>query len=715
MISSMSRNRHRCVPFLAALAVALFWCSNIALAGGGPENVMLVVNNSSDSSKLIANHYISLRSIPDRNVIYLNSIPFKEAIPLLEFERKILRPVLAAIEDRGLGGSIDYIVYSSDFPTTVRIGSIQKQFAARAAQEGVAIKKEHFAGEASISSMTYLGGLVLHAPWQTMSLTANRYYRIPTTQMLQRPFVGSTQKEFERSIAAISRSVDDPLYESAITSLRRLATENPGQTAVLYWLAKLYAKKGDESEADRWMKFAIGMGWSDQRGTAIDPHFSTIRDRTFQARVRGMSNYGRQDIASRGFRQLYQWAPNGMLNQTVGQGDRYFLSTVLAVTRNDGNTEAEAVRQLTRSVAADFTRPAGTFYFTLTDDVRTTTRRPKFKQAANELQDLGFRAEIVKTRLPQKKNDILGLTSGTPQFAVAKSESSIVPGAICENLTSFGGRLGAIGGQTKLTEFLRYGAAGSSGAVVEPFTFPHKFPSPMIHVHYARGCSLAESFYQSIFSPFQMLIVGDALCQPFAKPPQVLVEGVGLMEKVSGIRKISFNKANSPVRVAGMELFVDGVLRRRDKSLEPIEFDTSFLSDGYHEVRTVFIAANQIETTSRSILQFVVDNNGQSCSLTSDKPVCGFEDLISVTFAAEGASKIRLCQHEKVLHSVDSAGGFFTVPAKEIGRGKTTLRAIATIGDAEVSSVPLQIQVNGPLSETKEFTSKAKNREANNK
>ena len=400
------------LAFFAVMAVLLSACPSLVLAGGGPENVLVVVNDDSDSSKLIANHYISLRSIPDRNVVYLKGIPFKEAIGYEDFEAKILRPVLAAIEDRGLRGSIDYIVYSADFPTTIRIGDILKQFLEKAELQKAKVDRRIFKPAASISSMTYLAGHALHVPWLTMDLRVNRYFRIPKAQMLRRPFLGAMQREFERSIAAFSKKPDDPLFESAIDSLQEMANQNPGQTAVLYWLVKFNAKRGDESAATKWMKRAIGMGLADKTGTMVDEDFSQIKDTVFEGLVSRMTNDGRTEIATRGFRQLYQWAPNGMLNKTAGQGERYFLSTVLAVTRNDGNTEAEAVRQLTRSVRADFTRPSGTFYFTSTANIRTKTRKPKFQQAVNALIDLGYRAEIVKTAMPMNKRDILGLTSG---------------------------------------------------------------------------------------------------------------------------------------------------------------------------------------------------------------------------------------------------------------------------------------------------------------
>ena len=80
--------------------------------------------------------------------------------------------------------------------------------------------------------------------------------------------------------------------------------------------------------------------------------------------------------------------------------------------------------------------------------------------------------------------------------------------------------------QTPLSEFLRYGAAGASGTVTEPYAIAEKFPHPMLQVHYARGCTLAEAFYQSVCGPYQLLIVGDPLCRPWANIPKVTVAGL---------------------------------------------------------------------------------------------------------------------------------------------------------------------------------------------
>src|SRR5262249_54432683 len=119
-------------------------------------------------------------------------------------------------------------------------------------------------------------------------------------------------------------------------------------------------------------------------------------------------------------------------------------------------------------------------------------------------------------------------------FNWGTSGSSIRPGAICEHFTSFGGDFDPQASQTPMSAFITNGAAGTSGTVNEPFAFQNKFPHAMIQVHYARGSSLAEAFYQSVYAPYQLLVVGDPLCRPWANIPQVQVDGVSAGDTLKG-------------------------------------------------------------------------------------------------------------------------------------------------------------------------------------
>ena len=66
--------------WLLIMLTVLFVDASNVIAGGGPENVLVVVNADSISSKTIANHYIRLRKIPATNVVYLNNIPDENTV-----------------------------------------------------------------------------------------------------------------------------------------------------------------------------------------------------------------------------------------------------------------------------------------------------------------------------------------------------------------------------------------------------------------------------------------------------------------------------------------------------------------------------------------------------------------------------------------------------------------------------------------------------------
>ena len=94
-------------------------------------------------------------------------------------------------------------------------------------------------------------------------------------------------------------------------------------------------------------------------------------------------------------------------------------------------------------------------------------------------------------------------------------------------------------GQTPLSALLAAGAAGASGTVTEPYAIQQKFPSPFIQWHYAQGCTLAESFYQSVAGPYQLLVAGDALCAPWRKHIVVVVAGLKAGANLSGTVKFT--------------------------------------------------------------------------------------------------------------------------------------------------------------------------------
>jgi len=554
----------------------LFVPSHPAVAAGGPENVALLVNAASDESKTIANHYIRLRNIPPRNVIYLDCSGSRDSIGLDKFCEAILEPALDAIQKRRLLGQIDYLIYSSDFPWRIDLKADlpREKF------------PKHLTPVGSLTGVTYLWQLARSKSEHLVSLGNNFYAPVPL-KVLQ---TGPTR--------------------------------------------------------------------------------------------------------SQGFRSWYGWSAGGKLREAGGT--HYLLSTMLGVTGSRGNTVDQIVDYLQRSTVADGTHPRGTIYYMENNDVRSKTRQSGFEQAVAQLRKLGVDAEVVEGVMPIDRPDVQVLMAGTRHFNWQDSHSTILPGAICEHLTSFGGVLGrGGGGQTPLTEFLRYGAAGASGTVVEPYSLQAKFPLPAIHVHYARGCTLAEAFYQSVSGPYQLLIVGDPLCRPWAVIPTVHVAGITPGQTVKGTLSIQPRATiANPYEVDRFELFVDGLRVADCRPGETLNIPTNALSDGYHELRIVAIEAGPIHSQGRLILPIMANNHGDVCRMRvpgdSRVPSTG---SIELQVMSPGATSIDVILNHRRVGRLEGSRGRVNVPAGYFGRGPITLQAVAR-GERTVSARPVSLDID---------------------
>lgn len=406
-----------------------------------------------------------------------------------------------------------------------------------------------------------------------------------------------------------------------------------------------------------------------------------------------------------GFRGWYGWGPRGELMEAGGS--RYLLATMLGVTAGRGNSVAEITAYLRSAAAADGTKPKGTIYFVTNTDVRTTTRSSVFPATIKALESLGVQAEIVNGTLPVRKRDVAGLMTGTPTFDWNASGSTIVPGAICENLTSFGGIFTPTAGQTPLSEFLRAGAAGSSGTVIEPFSLQAKFPHPSLHVHYARGASLAEAFYQSVQAPYQLLVVGDPLCQPWASIPDVeIVTAADSALLESGARVSGTLELEARASVPGggaadrFELYIDGVRVAQASLGERLTLDTTVMADGHHELRVVAIAATPVETQGRRVVDIMVANHddGRSLELAVEPKRVDRSGTVRIAVNGTGVEGAIVFAMGRVLGRTSSAQESIEVPAEVLGLGPVTIRANGRRGSSPAEGVnapPVTIEVSG--------------------
>ncbi len=552
-----------------------------AHAGGGPENVLLVVNSNSESSKAIANFYIELRKIPPNNVLYLDWKGNLESESGSKFRDKILMPIIDTLDGRHLTPQIDYIVYSSDFPWRIPLQSIYPDHKF----------KGPFNPIASITGATYLLPFIISKKPEIVMPNVNWYV--------------------------------------------------PGPTA---------------PNASRCTQLA--------------------------------------HVPSRGFRSRYIWDPDGKKVADLTKGQRYLLCTMLGVTQGRGNTEDEIRSYLRRAAYADGKRPQGTIYFMWNKDVRSSTRDKCFESVASQINALGVHAKVQQGRVPNGAKDVDGMMVGTADFSLAESNIAIRPGAICEHLTSAGGVLTDTKFQTPLSEFLRFGAAGASGTVAEPHAIQAKFPLPSLQLHYARGCSLAEAFYQSVTGPYQLLIVGDPLCQPWAAFPKILVEGIKADDQIKGTMVFTPSSVAPAARpIAMFEIFIDGRLVARNVPKHKFEIDTTHLPDGYHELRIVGTVANAIETQGRLILPFSTKNHDGKLEVKVAPFRTNLDGKFRVTVRQPGATAVTIRQNSRDLGCVQGEAGEVEISAATLGRGTNMLQAFSE-GGVPVVSAPVRVQVD---------------------
>ena len=177
--------RHHCrLLVFFTLACFPFSLEPEARAGGGPENVLLVVNADDPTSMLLANHYVQLRNIPACNVVYLTGVPQSVDMALETFQLKIMTPILESINQSRVNNQIDYIVYSSGFPTVVKIGPHVKKMNEWLIANGQApLPANLFKPMASLTAVTYFFSQVMKNDPTYISLTANGYMSGPTNAL----------------------------------------------------------------------------------------------------------------------------------------------------------------------------------------------------------------------------------------------------------------------------------------------------------------------------------------------------------------------------------------------------------------------------------------------------------------------------------------------------------------------------------------------------
>ncbi len=674
--------------FFALVTLAFLFITSLqpnAFAGATGSNWVVVVNGESVNSRSIANLYCSARNIPGRNVIVLPSIPDSDQISVDQFRELILGPVLKEIETRGLASHIQGIAYSSDFPTAIGLAS---------EIDAIPNKSPYMTPVGSINGLTFLFRFVLAKNPSYVGFESNLYCARPVKDIL-RPLVATPDqaKQLSDFIGQAKHADAAALLDNLCSTIDKACVY-----PMLYLAAQQWALAGDAKQAIRHIEQSIQAGWAYRDHILNDPAFAgLVDDKDFKRITKRCSDQPSDYLASRGFDARAFYMPNTLGSSDPKQGVSYMLSTVLAVTRDLGITSTEAKKNLKTSISADYRHPKGSFLYAKTDDVRTKTREPNFAMAISKLQARGMNARIITQELPPRGEECSGVMVGTPQFSWNQSGSKLLPGSIADNLTSFGGAM-TTSDQTKATEFLRFGAAASSGAVTEPYSIQNKFPHPMIHVHYVDGLTVAEAFYSSVLCPYQLLIIGDPLCQPYCNPPRFTIESKSdaVLDKQPWMATLQVDESKEATEPELMQLLVNGVLRSQSPFDNQIRllFDNS--EPGAHEIRFMTKAAKPIEQRYEQAIWLSIGKENEQLrleapktwKLSDDKPL-----VISVGYASEPV-EVKILHDFEEVGTVPAGQSSLTITPNQVGYGPVRLQAERKLANGKaVRSLPVVIQV----------------------
>ncbi len=689
-------------PKLKTLLLCFVWVSltigpgsELAAQGLGPENTLVVINADSKDSIAVGHHFAHLRNIPSCNIVYLDRIPKGRQCELAQFKERILEPLLEVIQQREINSQVECITYSSGFPTTVRAREHLEIL--KTLVDAERLDKRIYNPTCSITGLTYFYTMVAADNPGYLALDANWYMRLPANDVLENPFRDPLQQEFTDALGKLKAGDS----QSAVRTLSKIVSDNPAQTSVRYQLVRALVANDQPREALQQLNTCVNTGWSHRTYTTEDESLKALRSDpyadSFQQVLQKMQDYPYGQAPSRGFSNRIAWAPNAAVNNLSGQGRRYVLSTMLAVVQPDGtnaSTLEQAIQQISRSVSADGTQPEGEFFFTNTNDVRSKTRKARFPAVIQQLQDLGFKASEVRGHWPKTAPQVIGATLGRAKVDWAGSNSQFQPGALSDNLTSFGGVIPGKHNQTRLTTFLNAGAAGASGTVVEPYALQAKFPLPDLHVHYVRGCTLAESFYQSVYGPFQLLVVGDPLCRPFGRTPQFSVVGLTDDQLVTEDLSVSIQPDEESVGIAGFDIYIDGRKKVTVAANQKADIPFNELTDGYHELRCVAIDNTLIATRTSQSIPFRVDRQGKTFKLAvAGSGTYQIERTVTLKIRSDFEKPVEIWRHHEKVAELKQGSNELRVDGSKLGPGHSILRAVIRQDDGFIFSNSVDVEI----------------------
>ncbi|QHI68820.1 hypothetical protein [Tichowtungia aerotolerans] len=380
----------------------------------------------------------------------------------------------------------------------------------------------------------------------------------------------------------------------------------------------------------------------------------------------------------------------------AGLKDRMPLPAMMLGYIGENGNSMETVLRCIEDGARAWQRNAGPrVLFVETDDsARSGPREWQFDGVKAEMTAYAGVAVVTTNPAPHQK-DLTGVMTGAATVKPADC-GTFLPGAMAEHLTSWSAEFQKP--QTKCTAWLEAGVTVTAGMVTEPYNNWVKFPHARFFAHYAAGCSAMESFYQSIASPMQVLLLGDPLSLIGALPVQI--KPVGLSKEITSDLDAAFVvDATFPVKTAQpvYSALLNGREIKHGEGNSLVELPFAEMSDGYHNVRLIvqaLVPGRQVLPSGFKDVPVFINKKGRSVAITGlndDLP-----SRITVTAETKGGeipqSLYLLGSGRKLAEAAPGEALIFD--EKIIGEGPQHIQAVAVYADGmEVRSEPASFAI----------------------
>lgn len=225
------------------------------------------------------------------------------------------------------------------------------------------------------------------------------------------------------------------------------------------------------------------------------------------------------------------------------------------VTILDGYHSADAMNLIARSLAAENTDTDGRFIFHTS---------PQY----TDLKKFTTRTEVLSAP-PEDREKLMGYFSGGFYSGLTGpviQSFRFLPGALVDMVQNFSAAPENFRPNDRpvllpVNWFMQSGATGLHGVVGDAGAdaFPCKAAPQQLLNKYTRGFSMAESFYNALPTlNWQNVILGDPLCSPYLRRPEITVEmDPGPVKGIVPIR-VSATSPAPGATISRIDVYVDG-------------------------------------------------------------------------------------------------------------------------------------------------------------